>query len=492
MKFCKPKTRCGRLMLRVLIVSVVLIGVISAFYLEELWRGEHAWKQYQAEAKARGTKLTIAEFIRPPIRDEDNFAAIPLFQDLFDTNRVGTTDPFKFPHASTTNRWLGQPTDFTTYRGKFAEDGFYTNATADAAHDVLEALKVFDADLAQLRAAESRADCCFPLDYSRGIAMQLPQISPCMNIARFLRLRIAAELAEGKPAEAFEDFKLGLRIYRAMERDPTLISGLVRMAVLATSLDAVHEGLVLHRWTPGQIEGIEKSIAALNIAADCEFTMQSERAFANGEIENLFTEKIQIEKWMFSDFEPGVSLETVICLLAPRGWFRQNQIRINRLYDAEIARLDAKNGTFLVVPSGAPIHFDVPIDSPAGKYIYLLANLLIPAVDKSHGKFVRNAAQTEMARTACALERHRIARGAYPKKLDDLVPEFLPKVPPDPVDGKPLRYEKNPAGGYVLWSPDFEHKFAALAGTNTPPIGDADTEQWVWRLPRSSFEATAK
>jgi hypothetical protein len=44
------------------------------------------------------------------------------------------------------------------------------------------------------------------------------------------------------------------------------------------------------------------------------------------------------------------------------------------------------------------------------------------------------------AATACAVERFRLKYKKLPEKLEQLVPEFLPKVPIDPFDGKPLRY----------------------------------------------------
>ena len=44
------------------------------------------------------------------------------------------------------------------------------------------------------------------------------------------------------------------------------------------------------------------------------------------------------------------------------------------------------------------------------------------------------------ARTAVALELHRIRYGRYPEGLDELVPDILAETPIDPFDGQPLRY----------------------------------------------------
>jgi hypothetical protein len=63
---------------------------------------------------------------------------------------------------------------------------------------------------------------------------------------------------------------------------------------------------------------------------------------------------------------------------------------------------------------------------------------------------------TETARLATAscslaVERYRLARGALPETLRDLVPTYLPDVPSDPFDGKPLRY-KHLERGYAIYS----------------------------------------
>lgn len=50
-----------------------------------------------------------------------------------------------------------------------------------------------------------------------------------------------------------------------------------------------------------------------------------------------------------------------------------------------------------------------------------------------------------------AVERYRLARGALPETLRDLVPTYIPDVPSDPFDGKPLRY-KRLERGYVIYS----------------------------------------
>jgi hypothetical protein len=50
-----------------------------------------------------------------------------------------------------------------------------------------------------------------------------------------------------------------------------------------------------------------------------------------------------------------------------------------------------------------------------------------------------------------AVERYRLAHGALPSSLEDLVAEYLGHVPGDPFTGEKLRYEKL-GKGFVVYS----------------------------------------
>jgi hypothetical protein len=57
----------------------------------------------------------------------------------------------------------------------------------------------------------------------------------------------------------------------------------------------------------------------------------------------------------------------------------------------------------------------------------------------------------EPTRAACSLISYQLAHGAPPEQLADLVPTFLPSVPIDPFDGKPLRCRRD-GTNWVIWS----------------------------------------
>jgi hypothetical protein len=56
--------------------------------------------------------------------------------------------------------------------------------------------------------------------------------------------------------------------------------------------------------------------------------------------------------------------------------------------------------------------------------------------------FHRTKAELRCAAAALAAERYRLATKHWPERLDELVPDYLPAVPADPFDGRPLRLRR--------------------------------------------------
>lgn len=77
--------------------------------------------------------------------------------------------------------------------------------------------------------------------------------------------------------------------------------------------------------------------------------------------------------------------------------------------------------------------------NPIGR---ILSFMSVPAYGPIYLRSAESDARTELLRAAIALEQYRLTTGTRPKKLSDLVPEFLETIPTDPFDqSKPLRYQ---------------------------------------------------
>ncbi len=82
----------------------------------------------------------------------------------------------------------------------------------------------------------------------------------------------------------------------------------------------------------------------------------------------------------------------------------------------------------------------------------------LPNFSKALNTATRNEVLREMAVTSLALKRYALRHGRLPDQLAALVPEFLPEVPIDWWDGKPLRYRLNTGGTYLLYAVGWDGK----------------------------------
>ena len=85
-------------------------------------------------------------------------------------------------------------------------------------------------------------------------------------------------------------------------------------------------------------------------------------------------------------------------------------------------------------------HLQALSSSPIEKVRYMPILLLLPAVDSAFVAAERATQERDAATVAIALELYRRRHGDWPGRLEELVPELLPAVPPDRFDGEPLKY----------------------------------------------------
>jgi hypothetical protein len=145
-------------------------------------------------------------------------------------------------------------------------------------------------------------------------------------------------------------------------------------------------------------------------------------------------------------------LGAVVFHLLPGGWFDQNKVSIGRLH-LELIKPTVSLETRQVSPSNVS-RLDAALDKRLknrSPYNWFGA-MLLPALGSASARFAQGQAAVDMARVACALERHRLAHGQYPETLDPLAPQFLPKLPDDVINGQPLHYRRNAEGSFVLYS----------------------------------------
>ena len=117
----------------------------------------------------------------------------------------------------------------------------------------------------------------------------------------------------------------------------------------------------------------------------------------------------------------------------------------------------------------------------------VLARLIFPSLGGAAEKFAYAQSSVNLARTAIALERYRLAHDSYPDSLDTLAPQFIEEVPRDVIGGGPLHYRRTDDGQFVLYSVGWNEKDdggVVVLGKGSMPSVDINQGDWVWRYPQ--------
>ncbi len=100
-------------------------------------------------------------------------------------------------------------------------------------------------------------------------------------------------------------------------------------------------------------------------------------------------------------------------------------------------------------------------------------------------KFSQGQVQLDENRIVCGLERYRLAHGAYPEKLEALVPACIDELPHEVMNGEPYHYQLNADGTFLLYSVGWNLKddggklIFKQNGTN---MIDYENGDWVWPM----------
>ena len=215
--------------------------------------------------------------------------------------------------------------------------------------------------------------------------------------------------------------------------------------------------------------------------------MRGERAGAIASIEHMRrTRKVEFP----DDSDDGSgpkNLSVPISHLLPNAFFYQNELAIARMQQEWILPMvDVENR--IVSPAAARKRQAAGAKEFSHYSLYkVFAEGIFPALNAMQRKIASVQSSVDLARTAIALERYRLAHGEYPESLDALAPQFIAKVPHDVINGQPLKYRRTSDGQFVLYSVGWNEKddggVVVFEKGSTPSV-DINQGDWVWRYPK--------
>jgi hypothetical protein len=438
---------------------VLSLVAIFAFYLIERQIGEFAWRNYQRQAKARGVKLQLIDYELAPIPDGENYAAARVFQKL-----LAADDPIAeaekvlklpdYPRGGPKGSEV-KPLDLTNRQKGFVNAGWIPSAGANPASDVLSAMERMEPVLAEIRLASSRPKTRWPVDWSKGVAARTPYYGILQNVTVAFSLRARALLALDRPDEALSEIRQIIHADQSLANNPTMISGLVRIAIWRSILEVCRDGIAANKWRDTDLQALAKEAESINFLAEWKFALESERGFGNQQFDKLITADRESFVNLLVNLPQGTkatALSKFVWLVAPRGWLRHNQVDYNKLYDMDLEDIDAEKERISPQFSRAQDFVDERSRSEFADWYYKVGSASAVVTFTGSKRAFMLHSNLQQFRILCAAAQYRRAQGELPETLTSLVPGYLKAIPHDIMDGEQTRYRRTEEGGCVLWS----------------------------------------
>jgi hypothetical protein len=498
---------------RRVLYAVLLIGLgFGLFVLIEHVRGRQQLTRAVAALQAKGEKLTVAE-LRPPLVPVGQNGADELLGAvarlggsalIMDLPGAKIIAPGKLQPATRLRQWPG-------YGSSSRQTNFVT------AEQLIEGLRDSQPSLDQIHAALRRPALQFNQTYSLKQGNWQHLIS-CKKASQWLRASSLAALFQGDNEGSLKCLESSALLAHKLAEDRHLIGQLVATAIGHTGTLATWEALQAPGWTEPQLARLQSAWAGPDFRSAMVRSLEMERAMgreyfegqSDDDLQALFTD---LQTVMFGSSAPSLSFPTNLDV-APeflqalgqasvravqRGvyiplwrvaWVDQDQARFLGEWQTQIEamRQAAQSNTIhgiktVVSRPSDPFGFMDEDERLSMSFYdrcrYLVSSRTFGSTRLALLKACSTQVWQRLTVAALALERYRLRRGQLPPELATLVPKFLPAVPVDPMDGRPLRYRLLPEGGFLLYSVGEDG--VDNGGDPRPPEGQSSTSTFRGR-----------
>ncbi len=284
------------------------------------------------------------------------------------------------------------------------------------------------------------SECRWPINLTRGYATLLDHIGPLNRSSEVLLLESVYKAEQGDSDGAVDAIVAGVGVARSLDKEPVLISQLVRMSCLGRSLSALEQTLNRTPLKDSQLGQVQHALREAEDSDEFVRGIVGERCLA-----------ADMARYGAPGELVGASMKGVTVL--------PGMMELRNL--TGICDLDAATLLEIFEPVVNAAHVPVkdrlaamgtadPPDREIPSYCIVTRLLLPPGVHSVQAN-LRIIARMRAARAALAVERYRLAHGQLPESLDALVPEFLDEIPADPFGDGPVKC-KRLENGYVVYS----------------------------------------
>jgi hypothetical protein len=288
----------------------------------------------------------------------------------------------------------------------------------------------YQASIDQLHEAADRGGAArFPIDFAGDPVTHLPHLANISAGRQLLTLEAHVRSHRGDAAGAARAIDTLFVLGNALEQEPTGPSQLRRMGCHGRARELLQRMLPTLDFAEQDLLRLQSRLRAIRYMPGARRAILGERV---GALHEQLQSPLAKGRLLGTTVDPTYFFEVSSRFIAaterplPQAFFMARDI------DREIAqRYEA---------AGRAATTLYPLTGKKRVWFHLIVTTA-----------ARCQAQGATADAAIAIELFRRKIGNLARKLDDLVPQFLPMVPIDPCDGKSIRYVVR-EGEYVLYS----------------------------------------
>jgi hypothetical protein len=283
----------------------------------------------------------------------------------------------------------------------------------------------------------------FPLDYSKGFAMELPHLARIRDAARLLRAEAVYAAMTGDTDLSYEALMSCLAVQSPLRGEALIISQIVSIACQTIASEGLQNTLAYAGYNDEQLAVLQQRLSAEHNTTSLTNALMVERVFALEAYNDPATFIAPGRTWM-DEIIPG-SYAALLRTANAFGWFSGDRQEYLECMEEMIA------ASRLPYAEARPTYAALETRGNDRSILPYLNSSLFASLTRVPAVMARGDAQLSLGSTAAAIERYRLAAGAAPDQLDALVPAYLSGVPEDPFDQQPLRYRRE-GEGYTLYS----------------------------------------
>lgn len=509
-----------RQVLLLALATLVLLAVAAA--LVHHHRAKRAVADYRKQLVAQGEILDVEGLIPPSVPPEQNGASL-FYQAMARLNPpmgvLNSNAPYGMTMVAPGRARVG-----------FAQPNIRSTDATNTWEEADQELAAVVDGLSLLEELIDRPRLDVGVNYWMGFSLPLPNLVQTKRAAQYLSYAAECDLHRGDTAAATRRLRALLALVQGIAEERVLISQLVRYAVTSIGSSGTWDLLHAPNITDEQLAQIQSDWSRLEFTRAAENALAMERAMGQMTIAQMRESSAEFRKLASGFAWPGAGPA-----VAADDWFGQAEQfakdtwdksrlkaketawRFSWSYSDQLRTLQAQqvlincarqartNGSFgdaLTAQKASwealgleDIGTDNFFNNGAGADLRTMFTESTLALTKFINKVMVIEANRQLLVTAIALKRYQLRHGVYPPDLAALVPDFLPTVPCDPVDGESLRYRLNADGTFLLYSvgEDGEDNGGdpKPAKPETKSFAWQRGRDWVWPQPATAEEIEA-